>query len=96
MLAIKWRNAIKQAEEEKKINESQFGSWRHKSSQLPILIEILQQDYSRVVRTSNGQINYDANGEVIATLEKTMKIDEDILRFMTVRSHVREKAEISI
>jgi small subunit ribosomal protein S6 len=42
------------------------------------------------------QINYDANGEVIATLEKTMKIDEDILRFMTVRSHVREKAEISI
>ena len=60
MLAIKWRNAIKQAEEEKKINESQFGSRRHKSSQLPILIEILQQDYSRVARTSYGQINYDA------------------------------------
>ena len=60
ILAIKWRNAIKQAEEEKKLNESQFGSRQHKNSQLTILIEIMQQDYSRVARTSYGPINYDA------------------------------------
>ena len=42
------------------------------------------------------QINYEGNGEVIATLEKNMKIDENLLRFMTVKSHVKEKAEISI
>ena len=42
------------------------------------------------------QINYEGNGEVIATLEKNMKIDEHLLRFMTVKSHVKEKAEISI
>ena len=42
------------------------------------------------------QINYDGNGEVIAILEKTMKIDENVLRFMTVRSQLKEKAEISI
>lgn len=41
------------------------------------------------------QINYDGNGEVIATIEKIMKIDEDVLRFMTVRSHLREKIDIS-
>ena len=42
------------------------------------------------------QINYEGNGEVIATLEKNMKINEKLLRFMTVKSHVKEKAEISI
>jgi small subunit ribosomal protein S6 len=42
------------------------------------------------------QINYEGNGEVIGSMEKTMKIDEDVLRFMTVRIHLKEKAEISI
>ena len=42
------------------------------------------------------QINYEGNGEVIATLEKNMKIDETVMRFMTVKNNVKEKAEISI
>ena len=42
------------------------------------------------------QINYEANGEVITTLEKNMKIDETVMRFMTVKNNVKEKAEISI
>ena len=29
------------------------------------------------------QMNYDANGEVIALMEKSMKINESILRYMT-------------
>ena len=42
------------------------------------------------------QINYEANCEVITTLEKNMKIDETVMRFMTVKNNVKEKAEISI
>jgi small subunit ribosomal protein S6 len=42
------------------------------------------------------QMNYEANGEVISNLEKNMKIDEQILRFMTVKNLVKEKAEISV
>ena len=48
------------AEEEEVICENQFGSRKAKTSQLPILIEILQQDYSRITQTCYGQINYDA------------------------------------
>ena len=39
------------------------------------------------------QMNYEANGEVISTLEKNMKIDEQVLRFMTVKNVLKEKAE---
>ena len=39
------------------------------------------------------QMNYEANGEVISTLEKNMKIDEQVLRFMTVNNVLKEKAE---
>ena len=42
------------------------------------------------------QMNYEANGEVISTLERSMKIDEQILRFMTVKNLVKEKADISV
>ena len=38
------------------------------------------------------QMNYEANGEVISTLEKNMKIDEQVLRFMTVKNVLKEKA----
>ena len=41
------------------------------------------------------QMNYDANGEIISVLEKTMKIDERILRFMTVKNEVKAKSEVS-
>ena len=41
------------------------------------------------------QMNYDANGEIISVLEKTMKIDERILRFMTVKNEVKTKSEVS-
>lgn len=37
------------------------------------------------------QMNYEANGGVISMLEKNMKIDEDVLRFMTVRNSNKEK-----
>ena len=37
------------------------------------------------------QMNYEANGEVISILEKNMKIDENVLRFMTVRNSSKEK-----
>ena len=36
------------------------------------------------------QMNYEANGEVISILEKNMKIDEQMLRFMTVRNEVKK------
>ena len=60
VLAIKWKAAIFKAEESNQISESQFGSRRGKSTQTPILMEILQQDISRLTRRSYGQINYDA------------------------------------
>jgi small subunit ribosomal protein S6 len=41
------------------------------------------------------QMNYDANGEIISNLEKNMKIDERILRFMSVKNEVKAKSEIS-
>jgi Reverse transcriptase (RNA-dependent DNA polymerase) len=60
VLAIKWKAAIYRAKESNQISESQFGSRRGKSTQTPILMEILQQDISRLTRRSYGQINYDA------------------------------------
>ena len=42
------------------------------------------------------QMNYEANGEIISTLERSMKIDEQILRFITVKNLVKEKADISV
>jgi len=42
------------------------------------------------------QMNYEANGEVISILEKNMKIDENVLRFMTVRNSSKEKKDTPI
>lgn len=42
------------------------------------------------------QMNYEANGEVITALERSMKIDEAVLRFMTVKNFIKEKTEISL
>ena len=42
------------------------------------------------------QMNYEANGEVISLLEKNMTIDEQVLRFMTVKNHVKDKAAITV
>ena len=42
------------------------------------------------------QMNYEANGEVISLLEKNMRIDEQVLRFMTVKNHVKDKAAITV
>ena len=42
------------------------------------------------------QMNYEANGMIISILEKNMKIDEQIIRFMTVKNSIKEKVEISI
>lgn len=33
------------------------------------------------------QMNYDANGEVISLIEKSMKINDSIIRYMTTRSN---------
>ena len=41
------------------------------------------------------QMNYDANGEIISVLERAMKIDERVLRFMTVKNEVKAKSEVS-
>ena len=41
------------------------------------------------------QMHYDANGEIISVLEKAMKIDERVLRFMTVKNEVKAKSEVS-
>ena len=62
MLAIKWKSAIFLAEEANHLSESNVGSRKTKTSQLPILIDIKQQDFSRITRTNYGQINYDAKG----------------------------------
>ena len=42
------------------------------------------------------QMNYEANGEVITALERSMKIDEAVLRFMTVKNFIKEKTEVSL
>ena len=42
------------------------------------------------------QMNYEANGEVISLLEKNMTIDEQVLRFMTVKNYVKDKASITV
>ena len=42
------------------------------------------------------QMNYEANGEVINLLEKNMRIDEQVLRFMTVKNYVKDKAAITV
>mgnify|MGYP006201968593 FL=1 len=42
------------------------------------------------------QMNYEANGEVIGVLEKNMRIDEQVLRFMTVKNCVKDKAAITV
>lgn len=39
-------------------------------------------------------MNYEANGAIISVLEKNMKIDEQIIRFMTVKNSIKEKADI--
>ena len=41
-------------------------------------------------------MNYEANGEVISLLEKNMRIDEQVLRFMTVKNYVKDKATITV
>ena len=42
------------------------------------------------------QMNYEANGEVISLLEKNMRIDEQVPRFMTVKNYVKDKAAITV
>ena len=42
------------------------------------------------------QMNYEANGEVISLLEKNMRIDGQVLRFMTVKNYVKDKAAITV
>jgi len=42
------------------------------------------------------QINYEANGEIISILEKSMKMDENVLRFMTVKNSTKEKVEMPL
>ena len=42
------------------------------------------------------QMNYEANGEVISLLENNMRIDEQVLRFMTVKNYVKDKAAITV
>ena len=60
VLAIKWKAAIHNAEDANQLSESQFGSRKGKNTQIPILMEVLQQDISRLTRRPYGQINYDA------------------------------------
>ena len=60
VIAIKWKAAIYNAEEANQLSENQFGSRKEKNTQIPILMEILQQDISRLTRRPYGQINYDA------------------------------------
>ena len=59
-LSIKWSEAISQAENENLIHPSQFGGRAKHSSQMPILLEIIQQDIARTTRNEYSQINYDA------------------------------------
>jgi hypothetical protein len=60
VLATKWKEAIHNSEEQGLLCESQFGSHSGKSSQIPVLLEILQHDICRMTRRQYDQINYDA------------------------------------
>jgi hypothetical protein len=60
MLYLKWKEALKQSEDQKLICPSQVGSRKQRSSQFPIHIEISQLEISRLTQKDYGQINYDA------------------------------------
>jgi hypothetical protein len=57
IFANKCKEAISNSEKQGILYESQFGSRRVKSSQIPVLIEILQLDLSIMTRKQYGQIN---------------------------------------
>jgi hypothetical protein len=60
MLSIKWKEALKQSEDQNVICPSQVGGRKQRLSQFPIHIEIAQLEISRLTRKKYGQINYDA------------------------------------
>jgi hypothetical protein len=60
VLATKWKEAIHKSEEQGLLCKSQFGRRSGKSSQILVLLEILQHDICRMTRRQYGQINYDA------------------------------------
>jgi Reverse transcriptase-like len=60
ILKIQWSKAIHQAEKEKIIHPSQFGSRKKKTAHDPVLLEILQQELTRMTHKTYAQINYDA------------------------------------
>jgi hypothetical protein len=60
VLSLKWKEALKQSEDQNVICPSQGGSRKQKSSQFSIHIEISQLEISRLTQKEYGQINYDS------------------------------------
>ena len=97
VLAIKCKSAIIKSEEEDKLCKSQFGSRKSKTSRIPILVELLQQDFSRNTQTNYDQINYDAKAcydRIVPTLallvstsfgvhQQVVKLHSHLLKHMT-------------
>jgi hypothetical protein len=59
ILSLKWKEALKQSEQQNVICPSQVGSRKQRSSQFPIHIEIYQLEISRLTQKEYVQINYD-------------------------------------
>jgi hypothetical protein len=60
MLSLKWKEALKQSEDQNVICPSQVGGRKQRSSQFPIHIKISQLEISMLTQKDYGQINYDA------------------------------------
>ena len=59
-LSLKWREALFAAERAHSLAEGQYGSRPRRSSNDPVLLEVLQTEMSRITRKSYIQMNFDA------------------------------------
>nr|BBK20503.1 ribosomal protein S6 [Cryptomonas sp. CCAC 1634B] len=49
----------------------------------------LKYPINKILDSIRIQINYDANGKVVRVLEHSLKVDESVLRFLTIRTSSR-------
>ncbi|KAI2491614.1 hypothetical protein MHU86_22931 [Fragilaria crotonensis] len=59
-LGIKWRSALHQAEDLRRLDDGQYGSRPKRNAKDPVLLEELQYEISRITRKSLAITSYDA------------------------------------
>jgi endonuclease/exonuclease/phosphatase family metal-dependent hydrolase len=60
ILKLKWKQAVHESENREALHPSQYGSRKYKQSTDPVMLEIMQQEISRMARIPYIQVNYDA------------------------------------